>query len=128
MKLIIERSQKSAGMISKKQVFSITVRAEISAIEREAIDKYKLSDEVLYVDGDTPDYNPNSVMSTLGAVAKNMRVGKLVVRNLVDGKTFESDNIADMLGTEEQITNAAKNLKTYLDVATTFGGREVIEL
>lgn len=115
-------------MISKKQVFSITVRAEISAIEREAIDKYKLSDEVLYVDGDTPDYNPNSVMSTLGAVAKNMRVGKLVVRNLVDGKTFESDNIADMLGTEEQITNAAKNLKTYLDVATTFGGREVIEL
>ena len=128
MKLIIERSQKSAGMISKKQVFSITVRAEISAVEREAIDKYKLSDEVLYVDGDTPDYNPGSVMSTLGAVAKNMRVGKLIVRNLVDGKTFESDNIADMLGTEEQITNAAKNLKTYLDVATTFGGREVIDL
>ena len=128
MKLIIERAQRTAGMMSKKQVFSLTVKAEISQAERDAINKYKLADEVLYVDGETPEFDSGSMISALGAIAKSMRIGKLVVRDLVDGKTFENDDIGGMMATEEHIKTAATNLKAYLDTAVTFGGREVIEL
>ena len=128
MKLILERSQRAAGVMSKKQVFSVSVRAEISDAEREAINKYKLADEVLYVDGARPEVDPNSTLSMLKGALKAVTVGKLIVRDLVSGKTFENDDIAGMLQTEEHIKTAAANLKTYLDAAASFGGREVVEL
>ena len=128
MNLIFERAQRTGGVMSKKQIFSVTVKAEISEAEREAINKYRLADEVLYVDGERPDIDPNSAFSVLKGAIKAATVGKLVVRDLVNGKTFENDDIGGMLATEEHIKTAAENLKLYLDAAASFGGRQVVEL
>lgn len=104
------------------------MQAEINQAERDAIKKYKLEDDLLYMDGDRPVVDANNPLSVLGGMLKSARIGKLRVRDLVDGKTFENDDIGGMLATEAQIKEAAENLKTYLDVAASFGGREVIEL
>lgn len=129
MQLIFERAQRTAGMISSKQVFATTVRAEISDAEREAINKYKLADEVLFADTDKlGDVDPNSFFSVLKGAIKAATIGKLVVRDLVNGKTFENEDIGGMLATEEKIKTAARNFQAYLNAAATFGGREVIDL
>ena len=132
MKLILERAQRTGGLMSKKQIFALTVRAEVSEAEREAINKYKLADEVLYVDGDTDSIRDNiesgTVFGALKGAIKAATIGKLVVRDLVNGKTFENEDIGGMIATEEHIRTAAQNLKSYLDAAATFGGREEVEL
>lgn len=128
MKLIFERNQRSGGMLGNKQVFSTTVKAEISDAERQAIKKYRLDDEVLYVDGDAGHVDPHSTLSMLKGIVKAASLGKLRVRDLVGGKTFENEDIAGMLATEEHIHTAAKNLKLYFDAAASFGGRVELEL
>ncbi|MCK0104258.1 hypothetical protein [Pseudohalocynthiibacter sp. F2068] len=127
MKLILERNQKSAGILSSKQVFQVTFRAEVSEAERGAIDKYKLADDVLYESHEILD--PGSGLLGLASrLAMKNQIKTLNVRELVNGKTIACTNIVEMKSIEGQVTQAAQNLKAILDTAATFGGREVIEL
>ena len=70
--------------------------------------------------------------SGLLGLASRMYLGsmikKVIVRELIDGKTIECNDIVEMKGIEGQVMEAAQNLKIILDTAATFGGREVIEL
>lgn len=126
MKLILERNQKSAGLVSRKQQFEVTIRAEISAEERDAIDKYRLADDVLYqshtVEGGS------GLVGLASRMYLKSQIKSLNVRDLVQGKTIVCNDIVEMKGIEGQVTEAAQNLKVILDTAATFGGREVIDL
>lgn len=127
MKLILERNQRSKGMMSKTQVFSVTFRAEVSEKEKEMINTLSLADDILYDNYDEVDPG-----SGLLGLASRMTGGpqsiEINVRDLVNGKTVEVPNIVQMKAIEEQVKSAAANLKAILDTAATFGGREVIEL
>jgi hypothetical protein len=126
MKLILERAQRTNGMMKKTQVFAVTFRAEISQTERDAINKYKLADDVLY-----ESYEVEGGSGLLGMASRayhNSMIKKVIVRELIEGKTIECSDIVEMKGIEAQVLEAAQNLKIILDTAATFGGREVIEL
>jgi len=126
MKLILERNQKSGGIVSRKQVFEVTFRAEVSAEERTAIDKYKLADDVLYQSHEVA--GGSGLVGLASRMYLKSMIQSLNVRDLVNGKTIQCNDIVEMKGIEEQIKEAAQNLKIILDTAATFGGREVIEL
>ena len=127
MKLILEREQRSGGLIKKTQVFAVTFRAEISQAERDAINKYKLADDVLY-ESHTIDDGGSGLLGLASRMYLNTMIKKVIVRELIDGKTIECNDIVEMKGIEGQVMEAAQNLKIILDTAATFGGREVIEL
>jgi hypothetical protein len=127
MKLILERSQRSGGILGNRQVFVLTVRAEISQAERDAINKYRLADTVLYQSHEIVDKG-SGLLGLASRLYLGSMIKKLIVRELVEGKTFECADIVEMKGIEGQIMEAAQTFKTILDTAATFGGREVIEL
>jgi len=127
MKLVLERDQKSKGLMGGKHVFSVTFRAEIGQAERDLIDKLRLADDVLFADGEIID--PGSGLLGLASrMAMKAQIKSINVRELVNGKTIECQSIVEMTQIEAHVKDAAQNLKAILDTAATFGGREVIEL
>lgn len=126
MKIVLERNQKSAGMIASKQVFSVAFRAEVSQEERDAINKYKLADELLY-----QSHEVRGGTGIMGAVQRaylRSKIKSINVRDLVNGKTVECDDVGEMLEVENQVVEAAGGLKSILEAALTFGGRHIIEV
>ena len=104
MQLKIKRSMEMKGLVSKKPVFGINFRADYSEEERASINSYNLGGDVL------------------------LRKEKLTVtiKSLKDGHYTECPDLATLLETEEEIHNVCKNLRTYLDVAKTFNGQEIV--
>lgn len=125
MKLLLRRDQKS-GLIGKI-TFSLTVRAELSIEEEDAISRYKLGDTLLYERNTMTD--PGSgllgLASRVAFKAMNM---SLSVKDLAHGKTLECKDIVEMLAVEEQIREAGKTFNAVLIAAQHFGGEEVIDL
>lgn len=125
MKLLLKRDQKS-GMMGKV-TFLLSVRAELSAQEKENIKKYKLGNTMLYEKLKTTD--PGSgllgVASRLALKAINLTIS---VNDLENGKQIECKDIVEMIAVEEQIREAAQTFNSVLTAAATFGGEEVLEL
>lgn len=129
MKLLIRRSQKSSLM--GKAVFVLEVRADISAEEKQNINKYKLADTMLYERSDTRAKG-SGVLGFTASVAANLVLAamniSITVADLANGRKIECKDIIEMLAVEEQIKEAAATFKQVLDAAAQFGGEEIIEL
>jgi hypothetical protein len=125
MKLLLRRDQRSSLM--GKAVFVLEVRAELSDEERRSISRYKFGKSVLYTRGEIAD--PGSgllgLASRLAFHAMNISVS---VDDLAEGKRIECKDILEMLAVQEQLKQAAANLKDILEAASHFGGEEVIAL
>jgi hypothetical protein len=127
MKLLLRRDQQTSGILRNTVTFAITVRAELSAEERQNIQKYKLGDSLLYSRGELADRGSGLLgLATRAAFhAANISV---TANDLVQGKRIECKEILEMLGVEEQIKEAARTFKAILEAASHFGGDEVLEL
>lgn len=125
MKLLLRRDQKSG--FTGKVTFTLTVRSELSAEERDAIDKYKLGDTVLYEKNTMTD--PGSgllgLASRVAFRAMNISVS---VNDLQNGKKVDCKDIVEMLAVEDQIRGAGKVFDAILKAAMNFGGEEVVDL
>ena len=86
MKLILEREQRSGGLIKKTQVFAVTFRAEISQVERDAINKYKLADDVLHTASISVAWSwgtgPSSTVCNPGLSAVSWAISRVPRRKL----------------------------------------------
>jgi hypothetical protein len=51
---------------------------------------------------------------------------RITVYSLMRGVHVECKSMDELLGAEHAIVDAAENLRTYLDIAATFDGREQI--
>jgi hypothetical protein len=126
MKLLLRRDQRAGGMLGGKMIFVLHVRADIAEHEKDAIQKYKLGDCMLYAREKLQLEN-----ESVGGVAKfwlkHMLNLTIQVRDLVDGKTIECKDILEMLAAEEQVKEAAENFVLMLRAAMGFGGEEVVE-
>jgi hypothetical protein len=127
MKLLLRRDQQTAGLMRSTITFAITVRAELSAQERQNIQKYKLGESILYSRGELVDKGSGllGLASRMAFKAMNISVS---VNDLINGKRVECKDIMEMVAVEEQIKEAATNFKSVLEAAGHFGGDEVIEL
>lgn len=122
MKLIIVRDQASKGVMSKKIRFSITARVELTEQEQADIRKYKLGNTILYTN------LVDRGSGVLGAISRKAMGVEFTINDLSNGRKIESEDIAEIIGLEEQIISAAKNFKEILQASSMFGNETVIEL
>jgi hypothetical protein len=125
MKLLLRRDQR-AGLLGKV-VFTLDVRADLSAEEKARISKYKLGNTILYEKNALKQGTTDTAQ--LGYVLMYRTLNLIIsVKDLEDGKRIECKDILEMLGAESQIREAAQAFKQVLDAASHFGGQEVVEL
>ncbi|HYC74682.1 hypothetical protein [Brevundimonas sp.] len=124
MKLLIRRDQR-AGLLGKV-LFTLEVRADLSADERERIRKYKLQDTELYASHEIT--GGSGLLGVASRLAWKAVTLTLTVKDLEGGKRIEVKDVVELLAIEEQIREAARTFKAVLDAASHFGGEEVLEL
>lgn len=49
------------------------------------------------------------------------------MRDLLDGETYKCKDLGEVIAYSNSLADACETLKAYLEVASSFGGEEVIE-
>jgi hypothetical protein len=114
MKLIIKRDQRAqTGMFGghKGMSFLLSSRIELAQEEKALIAKYKLENHPL-------TYTTH----------EGTKIPKDTVSSLMQGVSEDVKDITVLLNNEEVIKTSCKDFKLLLDVMSTFGGEEVIEI
>lgn len=124
MKLLLRRDQRP-GLLGK-MIFTLDVRADLSADEKERIRKYKLQDTELYASHAIT--GGSGLLGVASRLAWKAVALTLTVRDLESGKRIEVKDVVELLAIEEHIRQAAQTFKEVLDAASHFGGEEVLEL
>lgn len=125
MNLLLRRDQRSS--VLGNAVFSLEVRADITAEERANISRYKLGKVLLYTKAELVDPGKGLLGLASRVAFKAMNIS-VTVDDLAGGKRIECKDILEMLAVEEQIKEAAQTFKQVLDAAAHFGGEEVIAI
>ena len=124
MKLLLRRDQRP-GLLGK-MIFTLDVRADLSADEKERIRKYKLQDTELYASHAIT--GGSGLLGVASRLAWKAVALTLTVRDLESGKRIEVKDVVELLAIEEHIRQAAQTFKDVLDAASHFGGEEVLDL
>jgi hypothetical protein len=135
MQLVLRRSQKTAGMLSKSVLFCLDARVDLSPEEAASVKKYGLGAQVLY-NSTAAKGHLEKVNETAGGSrgflsgAVNLALAKMAlnitVSSLTSGHHIECKDLDELLGAEGAIKSACETVRTYLDIAATFDGREII--
>jgi hypothetical protein len=150
MQLKLKRSQRSGGMMGGKIFFQLDARVDLSPDEQALVKKYNLGKTVVYdsearkkhaeTAGAHFDYAVGNSGSTLSAVGRGVWANarglasvamaalslRVTVDSLVNGQHIECKDMDELLGAEGACREACRNIKSYLDVAESFDGREEI--
>jgi hypothetical protein len=154
MCLKLKRSQRSSSF--GKPLFVLDARMEVTAEEAELVRKYRLGDDVIYESSSRqrhqeatrahlemtksgPGFTDSTKSQLLGAGSTLYRLARatvsataaalslrITVSSLMSGVHIECKSMGELLGAETAIVEAAQNLRSYLDTAATFDGREEI--
>lgn len=137
MQLKVKRSQRQGGVMGNKLLFCLDARVEFNGEERANISKYKLGSMCIY----NSEAAKKHVVAAAGHMATGSVVGSLkaigsyamaainlniTIDDLERGKHVECKDMDELLGAEDAVITACENLKTYLNTAATFDGREVL--
>ena len=152
MQLKVKRSQRAGGMMGNKVIFVLDARAEPSAEESALIKKYGLGKMNVYDSEARKKHQANSfghfdnaaAAATFNASGKSL-AGSLwsnarglassammalslsvTVDGLIGGQHIECKDLDELVGAEMAMIEACKSAKGYLDVASTFDGREEV--
>lgn len=144
MQLKVKRSQRAGGMLGGKVIFGLDARADLTPEEQSLVKKYGLGKLVVYDSEARKKSNEaayahfdEAASSSLGrSLWKNARgiasaamiamTLRVTVDSLVGGQHVECKDLDELLGAEVAILDACKNLKSYLETAVTFDGREEV--
>jgi len=137
MKLLMSRSQKTGGMINKAVTFCVDARAELSEDERDAVHKYNLGKQVIYnsqaakenIEKGMSNLEKGSVgglMKGVAGLALHKFTLNVTIDSLTKGHHIEAQDLDEMLGAEDALRHSCENMKTYLETAATFDGREQV--
>jgi hypothetical protein len=154
MQLKLKRSQKK-GLLGK-MIFALDARMEVPRAERDLIERYRLGYDVIYESAARKQHSEilkarlestkefpgmrESVEKQFLGIGKNLlRFGlagvsaarvsmslRITVYSLINGEHIECKDMSELLGAEQAIIEAAENLRTYLNAAATFDGREQV--
>ena len=149
MQLKIKRSQRQGGMLGGKLLWGIDARIQLSAEESQLVDKYGLGNLSVY-DSEARKKQSQAAMNNfdtaantnsglgrqfaglaIGAVRASMAAFTLrvTINSLVSGQRVECKDLDEALGAEAAIREACQTVKSYLETAKSFDGREeVIEI
>jgi hypothetical protein len=152
LRLKLRRSQR-ASLIGAV-IYILDARMELTAEEIELVRKYQLGNKLIYestnrqrhmeatiahlkMTKDMPPITAPTGAQMLGAGRTLYRLARagwsataaalslrITVNGLISGVHAECKSMDELLGAENAILQAAQNLRSYLDTATTFDGRE----
>jgi hypothetical protein len=144
MYLKIRRSQR-ATMITSKAVFILDARVDLSSEDDALVRKYSLLSTVIYDSKERlahqqASYDQFSLQQALAYVSPGKALWKgtkglwsaarmalslrVTVKSLMAGQHIECRDLNELLGAENAIREACQTLRTYLDIAATFDGKE----
>ncbi len=144
MQLKLKRAQRAGGIMGNKVVFILDARADLSNEEKDLVKKYALGPLVVYDSAARKKYAEAAVghsdasrgASTAGSIYRlamaygSLAMSALSLRVTVDsltrGQHIECKDLDELLGAEAAIIEACKSLKSYLEIAVTFDGREEV--
>lgn len=150
MQLKLKRSQRAGGIMGGKVLFGLDARAELTPDEIALVRKYNLGKIVVYDSearkkraesayghfddaANTSGYALSSAGKGLWKNARGLASAammalalRVTVDSLVAGQHIECKELDELLGAEGAIRDACGNLKTYLETALTFDGREEV--
>lgn len=114
MKLILTKDQ-SKGMMGK---VSFEVKAEIELSDEEAnlIKHYKLENEILF---------QKKIVTIWGQPTDDFI--DVRVKDLLSGEVYKCKSLNEVISYSDSLKSACVNLKSYLEIAKSFGGKEVVE-
>ncbi|MBR0960894.1 hypothetical protein [Bradyrhizobium japonicum] len=153
MQLKLKRSQRLSTF--GKPIFVLDARMEIAPEECALIERYRLGDCVVYDSAarekyqeaakqhleQTKDYEKSSsggaALKSLGRMLYRLtRAGvstalasmslRITINSLMRGVHVECKDMDELLGAKTAIVQAGENLRSYIDTAVTFDGREEI--
>lgn len=136
MQLKIQRSQRKGGMLGGKVIFALDIRAEYTPEERDSINKYSLGGEVIYssqaskehlarVDQHLEAGGANILKGAGSLILARMNLN-ITIASLAKGQHIECKDLVELIDAENAVCEACKNVKSFLAVAATFDGREVV--
>ena len=114
MKLVLAKNQ-SKGMLGGVS-FEVRAQVQLTEQEQQLVNYYKLGNEVLL----------SRPMVNIWGQPTNTNV-EVRLAQLLQGTTFKCKDLGEVIGYSESAKNACDTLRTYLAVASTFGGQEVID-
>lgn len=152
MLLKVKRSQRAGGMLANKVIFILDARAEPTAEEAALIKKYGLGKMNVYdsearkkhqanayghfdAAASAPVFNASgkSIGGSLWSNARGLASSAMMalslsvtVDSLISGQHIECKDLDELLGAQLAMMEACKNTKNYLEVASTFDGREEV--
>jgi hypothetical protein len=126
MKLLLRRDQKP-GLLGGKITFTLSVRADLTPDEAEAIKRYKLGDTMLYA-RERLQIDENTFAGHAKFLFRHAMNLTIHVKDLANGKIIDCKDILEMMAAEEQVKEAAQSFVAMLQAAKQFGGEEVLEL
>jgi hypothetical protein len=137
VQLKLKRSQRTAGITGSKVVYMLDARVELTSNERAIVLKHGLGKLVIY-DSEARKKQMQTagermagggLLGTawgLASVAMAAMSLQITIDSLTNGHHIECKTMDELLGAESAIREGCENLRTYLDLAVTFDGREEI--
>ena len=133
MQLKLQRSQRGAA-ISGKVIFCLDARAYLTAEEQANVNKYRLGSQVIYnseaskkqLDAAAKHQAEGSYFKGLGRLALVAMNLNITINSLQRGQHIECKDMNELLSAEEELMEACEKLKSFLEAAATFDGREVV--
>lgn len=135
MQLVMRRSQKTSGMLSKSVVFCLDARVDVTPEEASNVKKYGLGSQVLYNSTAAKGHLDKVAEAATGgrgllSGAVSLAMAKLSLNITIDSLTrghhIECKDLDELLGAEEAIKTACENIRTYIQIASTFDGSEMV--
>ena len=125
MKLLLRRDQRVSRL--GKMLFVLDARAQLSKDDVRAIQTHRFGKAILYA-GNGRGGAARGLPGMGSRLAAHGLKISISVDDLANGRQIECKDILEMLAVQEQLKEAAANLKSLLEAARHFGGEEVIEL
>jgi hypothetical protein len=114
MKLLITKDQ-SKGMMGGVS-FEVRAQVQLTEDEKQLIQHYKLDNEILF---------QKKLVNIWGQVTDQFI--DVRVKNLLAGQSYKCKSLDEVIGYSESLKSSCETLKSYLEVAKSFGGQEVVE-
>jgi hypothetical protein len=115
MKLILTKDQ-SKGMMGGVS-FEVKAQVQLADEEKKLIQHYKLEKEILF---------QKKMVNIWGQPTDHLIDVK--VMNLLSGQSYKCKSLDEVISYSDSLKEACETLKTYLEIAKSFGGQEVIEI
>lgn len=114
MKLYLTKDQ-SKGMIGAVS-FEVVAKVHLTEEESDLIKYYKLDNEILV---------QKKMVNIWGQLTDHLI--DVRVKHLVNGQTYKCKSLDEVISYSESLVSACTTLRNYLEIANSFGGKEVFE-